>query len=280
MNLGPQLRQLLTAIGTIFLICGALSAPVHAETVIKVGGTGSALGTIKLIAEAYEKSHPGTKIKVLPSLGSTAGIKAVVGGAIDLGAASRALTDSERQQKIVAVEYAKTPFVFIANHHSATKDLTTRELEGIYNNPEARWPDGARIRLILRPANDTDTKLISSLSPAMEQAVKTALARPGMIMAITDQEAVEQVERTLGALGGGSLCEIISEKPAVTLLSLNGVKPSVKTLTDKSYPLVKSLYLITTPKTSAAARAFAEFIQSPTAAKILKDNGNMPVKVR
>jgi phosphate transport system substrate-binding protein len=273
-------KTTLIVLGTLLLICGALSAPAHADAIIKVGGTGSALGTIKLIAAAYEKNHPGIKIKVMPSLGSTAGIKAVMAGAIDVGVASRALNDSERQQKIVAVEYAKTPFAFITNPGSPKKDLTTRELETIYSNPEANWSNGSRIRLILRPATDTDTRLISSLSPAMEQAMKTALTRPGMIMAITDQEAVEQVEKTYGALGAGSLCEIISEKSNVTVLSLNGVKPSVKALTDKSYPLVKSLYLITTPSTTAPARAFAEFFQSPTAAKILKEYGSLPVKVR
>ena len=257
-----------------------MPAPVSAETNLRIGGTGSALGTMKLIADAYEKSHPGIKIHIMPSLGSTAGIKAVLAGAIDLGFSSRPMSESELQQGALATEYARTPFIFITHPKVSKKGITTKELETIYSRPESAWPDGSRIRLILRPEKDMDTTLISSISPGVEQGMKAALARPGMIMAITDQEATDSVARTSASLGASTLGEIISEKRAVNILSFNGVPPSVKTLADRSYPLTKSLYLVTASKTSAEARRFTEFILSPAAAKILKENGNMAVKAR
>ncbi len=271
-------RNLLAAVGVALLTAGA--APVQAETVLKVGGTGSALGTMQQLAATFEKLNPGITVKVLPSLGSTAGIKAVLGGAIDLGLSSRPLKAHEIQQGALAIEYAKTPFVFITHPGVSKKNLTTQELEHIYGRPDARWPDGKHIRLILRPEQDIDTTLVKAISPAMQQAVKSAHARPGMSLAITDQEATEAVSRTNGSFGTASLCEIVSDKITVNVLSYNGVQPSISTMSDRSYPLLKSQYLVISPNTSAEARRFLEFITSPAAAKLLQATGNMPTKAK
>ena len=271
---------LITVIGIAFMAIGVLPSNVPAETIIKIGGNGSALGTMMLLAKEYEKSHPGTRIRVLPSLGTTGGVKALLEGGIDLALACRPLTDTERQKGAMAMEYASSPFVFITNLKVKKKDITLREVEAIYKKPVAYWPDGSRIRLILRPEKDFDTILLRSLSPGMEEGIKAAHARPGMIMEITDQEATDAVARTTGALGCATLCEIISENKPVNVLSLNGVKPSVKSITDKTYPLYKVFTLVSTSKTPAKARQFAEFVRSPEAGRILTKNGNMVAKVK
>ena len=70
------------------------------------------LGNDATVAEAYVKSHPSTKIAVLPSLGSGGGIKAVLSGALQLGLSSRPLTEAEVKAGAVGIEYGRTPFVF------------------------------------------------------------------------------------------------------------------------------------------------------------------------
>ena len=257
------------------LVGWALPARVAAETAIKIGGSGSTLGTMRQLAEEFEKRHPGTTIQILPSLGSTAGIKAALNGGLALALASRPLTEGEQAAGAVAVEYARSPFVFVTNAEVNITDVTTRELEGIYGAPLSSWPGGKRIRLILRPEKDIDTSLVRGISPGMERAVKAALDRPGMIIAITDQESTATVARIPGALGGATLTEIISNNWQVNVLSFNGVKPSVETIANGTYPLVKSLYLVTTSKTPAEARAFADFVRSPEGGGILARTGNL-----
>jgi phosphate transport system substrate-binding protein len=267
-------------IGAILLACGVFPATVSAETLIKVGGTGSALGIMKLLAEEYEKSHPGVRVRIMPSLGSTGGIKSLLGGGIDVGLASRPLEETERRQGALAQEYARSPFVFITHPGVNKKDVTTRELEGFFSNPAASWPDGRRIRLILRPEKDIDLKLIRDLSPGMEQAVRAALARPGMILAITDQESTDAVARTPGALGSATLSEIFSGNLKLNVLSFNGVESHAGTMANSSYPLFKTFYLVTTLKSSAEARQFAEFVRSPAAGRILKKTGHLAAAVK
>lgn len=99
-------------------------------------------------------------------------------------------------------------------------------------------------------------------------------------MAITDQEATDAVIRTPGALGGATLSEILSENRPVNILSFNGVQPSVKSLSDRSYPLVKSFYLVISPTSPVVARQFARFVCSAAAGSILTKNGNLVITVK
>ena len=130
----------------------------------KIGGTGMALGTMSALAEAYARSNPDTKIIVLPSLGSGGGIKAVASGAIQIAVAGRALSGSETGQGLVAVEYGRTPFVFAVSVKTRVTGLTLPQLVDIYSGKTGLWPDGARIRLVLRPPTDADSETVRNLS--------------------------------------------------------------------------------------------------------------------
>jgi phosphate transport system substrate-binding protein len=251
-----------------------ITRTVFAETV-KVGGTGFAVGVIRIVAESFEKQYPGIKIKIFPSLGSSGGIKALLQEALDIGLSARTLKAAEVSRGAIALEIAKTPFVFFANSNVKKDKVTFKELERIYGGRLLFWPDGTRIRLVLRPKGETDMWIIRKFSPAMEQAVALSYNREGMKVAITDQENASAIEKTIGALGGGTLTQILSENRQVRILSLNGVKPSVEGLADGSYPWFKSLYLVTTSKSSPAVQKFQEFIDSKAGGRILHRYGNM-----
>lgn len=269
-----NISLLLIAVSTV-LIC---SSTVHAENVLKMGGAGSALGTMKLLGEAFEKLHPDIRVHVLPSLGSTGGIKAVAKGDVAIGLSGRPLKDEEQKLGLVQIEFARTPFVFVANKDVRVSNVSTKELVEIYAGKKQTWPDGTRIRPVLRPRKETDTKIVESISPEMGQAVETALLREGMIITITDQENAATIEKVKGSVGASTLSQIISEKRPLKILSYNGVKPTIKALSDGSYPFVKPLYLITSPEKSAIVQKFIDFVWSPTGQKILEGNGNLPLK--
>lgn len=259
---------------------GGNSTPAFAETVIRTGGTGFGLGIMNILAGSYEKNHPGVRVEILPSLGSSGGIKALLQGTIDFSVSGRPPRDEDVSQGGNAVELVRTPFVFIVNAKTRKSDITGVELEKIYSGVMSVWPDGSRIRLVLRPKTETDTKIVESLSPAMERAVASAQSREGMILAVTDQESTDTVEKTPGALGGSTLMQVLAERKRVNILRFNGVEPSVAGIRDGSYPLVKTLYLVTSPKTSPEARQFIEFVRSKKGESILREYGGMPVNAR
>ena len=254
------------------LLCWA-SVPLHAQE-IKVGGTGGALGTMKLMAQAFTKQYPQMKVTVLPSLGSGGGIKALHSGAIDLALSSRALTPDEVRAGAIGVEYARTPFVFATARNNPAVGLSTHELVDIYSGKTSHWPDGSRIRIILRPVGDSDSAMIKDLSPEMRVAKGLSEQRPGMAFEVTDQDAADALERVPGALGPSTLGQIIAEGRALKALRFNGIEPTAAALANGSYPLYKRLLLVTGPRPSAHAREFIAFVRSAQGRQILQQNGH------
>lgn len=248
-------------------------AAVRAQE-IKIGGTGAALATMQLLADAYRKTHPEAKITVLPSLGSGGGIKAVLAGAIQIAVSSRALEPSETSRGASAFEYARTPFVFAVPLKTKVEAIAAKDLVDIYSGARDRWPDGTRIRLVLRPVGDVNSDMVKSISPEMMQAHSLAEKRPGMLFAVTDQEAAESIEKIPGGFGPSTLAQIVTEKRALKPLRFNGIEPSAKTIADGSYPYYRPFLIVTGPKTPASAQQFVAFVRSAAGREILARTGH------
>jgi len=252
-------------------------SPVPAAEVLTIGGTGSALGTMKLLASAFEKIHPGTEVNVLKSLGSSGGIKAVAKGAIDIGLSSRLIREDERSEDLQVDKYSMSPLAIITNKDVNIQDISTEQLVSAFRGKTSTWPDGHRIRPIMRPATEIDIFIIKKISLEMRKAVEFAYSRKGLFTAVTDQECISTVERVPGAFGFSTLAQIISEKRRVNVLAFNGITPSVQSLSDFTYHLFRSYYLVINKRPSIKVRNFLNFIYSSEGRSILEKSGNLVV---
>ena len=274
MNVFITLRRI--ALLSLYLLvpaAGQAQHPDHAATRIRMRGSGSALGTLQLLADAFKKIHPQANFVIVPSLGSGGGLKALQAGAIDLAVISRPLKDSERGPGVMATEYARTPVVFAVAVTTNVSAITTPELVSIYAGELKTWADGRQLRLVLRPDDESDTEIVRSMSPAMSQAVTAAHARQGMITALTDKANAESLETIPGVLGTTTLAQIISEKRDLRPLALDGVSPSLSTLADGKYRYYKPFFTVSGPWTPPSAPQFAAFVRSASGRDILEKNG-------
>jgi phosphate transport system substrate-binding protein len=262
-----------------FLLSAALATATNdtlAREAIVVGGTGSPLGSVQLLADAYMHTHPDTDIAVLPSLGSGGGIKALGAGKIDLALSTRLLTPEEEELGLRASIFATTPIIFATNAENAETGVSLAWVAGAYDGSFSRWPSGDRIRLVLRPLNDSDSVVLSEMSELVKTAFGIASGRPGFIVADDAQVAADALESLQGSLGTSTLTQVLSEKRFITPLALDGIVPSVATLSDGSYPFGKAFYLVTGPRTSGPATDFVRFIGSDAGKSILLQYGSIP----
>lgn len=260
----------ISCILTLLMMTSSIRAADGMEQV-RIGGTGGLLAVMHEVASGFEKTHPGIDIVVLPSMGSSGGIKAVLAGALDIGLSSRNLKEGEHTA--VARLYARTPFTFAVSNNNKVSGFTIKELEDIYESRTDKWPDGHPIRIILRPSVEFDTMMLKSISPRMDKALAAALVRQGMIVAITDQDSADALGKIPYALGTITLGQLIAEKRFLKPLSLNGVKPDLSNMIDGKYPYFKTYYLIIKPKMKLAAREFVDFACSARATNILNRSG-------
>ncbi|MEO5335859.1 MAG: substrate-binding domain-containing protein [Magnetospirillum sp. WYHS-4] len=244
----------------------------QAETV-RIGATGAALGALDWLAVAFREDQGTHAIEVVrPSVGSTGAILGVIRGEIGLGISSRPLKEAEKAQGAVQRELGRSPFV-LATARETPSGLTLGQLADFYAGRATVWPGGGRVRVILRPANDSDTGQLKTLSPAMTAAVESAFERPGMAIAATDQEAADLIARVPGALGPTTLAIIRGENRPLRALALEGVAPSLRAAMDGSYPYVKTFHLILPARPGQAAVAFVDFLKSGLGRQVLRDAG-------
>jgi len=247
---------------------------------LRIGGTGTALGGMQLLAEAYEKAHPEVSATVLPSLGSAGGIKALIAGKIDIALSARRLKEKEAAERIVAWEYARTPIVFAVNEDNVTDAISLQEAVAIYSGERTQWSDGGPIRLILRPETENDIQLLKDMSPEMKAAVESALARPELHVAMNDQDNAEVLEQVRGALGVTTLAQILAEERDLKPLAFEGQEGTVEALRVGSYPYAKLLYVVSRVHEQGAVADFLAFVASPAGQDILRSSGHLPIDGR
>ena len=247
---------------------------------LRVSGTGTALGALRHLAGAFERANPGHRLRVLPSVGSSGAIGAVVDGALDVATSGRSLRPEEEAAGLAAVEYARTPFVLAVGPRAGVTGITPAELVRIYAGDLTVWPSGERVRVVLRPRTDVDDAILRAISPEMAKAVEAAHRREGMLVALTNQECDEILARTPGAIGPTSLAQLLAEDSAIVPLAWNGVAPTVANVASGAYPLVKTLSVVFRAPASPAVRRFLEFLASPEARAMLERTGNLPLPLQ
>lgn len=242
---------------------------------VRIGGTGSALPGIRLVADAYRQQHPDTQFTIVSGLGSSGAISALASEKVDLAFAARPPTPEEQSEGLSSTPFARTPLVIATAPDRPVDDISYTQLAAIYQGTMSAWPDSRTLRLILRPTNDSDNIVLRSMSPAMAAAVDAALKRKGMTVAATDQENADLLEKTPGAIGTTTLALVLAERRHLKVLSLEGVTPSIQALSQGRYPHFKTFYIITGANPSPEARRFVAFLRSPAAKAILVQNGHL-----
>ena len=255
----------------------AVVPAVTAAETLAIGGSSAGLGTMRLLAAAFAKVEPGVTVSLLPNLGSSGGLKALGAGAIDVAVISHALKAEDAAQGLVGVEYGRTPFGVVTAKAGDSAFTSLAQLAEVYAGQRPAWPDGTPIRLVMFPKSGSDSAQLEAFSPAMKQAVQTALSRPGILVRSSDEDAADTIESVTGALGTNTLALISSEKRKLHMLPVNGVVPSAKTIADGTYPYFKSMALVRKAGAKGIVNSFFAFVASPRGRQILVDSGHWVV---
>ena len=263
------------------ILAVTVATSLHAQTseTIVVDGSTGVMPLVAALAKAYQEQNPATTVDMGMGLGTSARLRALAEGKIDVALASHGLVAGDLTRQGIAVhEIAKVAVVFGVNAGVPTANVTDRQICDIYAGTVTSWkalggPDLA-VAPRTRPDSEVDAEVVREKVACLKDL---KMAEHVTVMPRSGDMAKELAARA-GAVGMTTATVIEQSKGKIRALSLNGVDPSGENVERKAYTLTRDSYLVTRAPPSPAVARFIEFIRSPAGAAVIVANGAVPVK--
>lgn len=245
---------------------------------IKISGSTTVLPIAQNAADAFMTANPGTNLQVSGG-GSGVGVQQIGDKLVDIGMSSRDITKDElaKYPSFVITPVALDGIAVIVNpQNNPVNSLSVAQIRDIYNGKVTNWKDvgGKDMTIVVigrDSASGTRTFFTDSVMNKTNY-VKTQFEK-------NSNGAIQQsVAQTPGAIGYVGLGYIDPTVKALKI-SVNGtlVEPSVKTVLDKSYPISRSLLMITNGQPSGLVKDYIDYILSPEGQKLVTKEGFVPL---
>ena len=235
-------------------------SPALSGNVVCLGST-SMTDVMSILAEQFGLDNKGVTVSVEGG-GSSAGVEAAANGTADLGLASRALKDEEKEQGLVENIVALDGIAIIVNADNAVADLSVEQIAKIFTGEITNWSElggaDAPIAVIGRDA-------ASGTRGAFEEIVGVEDACVYTNEYESTGEVIGSVAGNPNAIGYASLSAV---DDSVVAVQVNGVAPSEATVADGTYEIQRPFVMVTVEGTelSEAAQAFLDWAMSADAA--------------
>jgi phosphate transport system substrate-binding protein len=244
---------------------------------IKVGGSSSALGLIKVLQANYESSTKNVKITQLEPGQSENIIDGIKQKLVDLGAISKTLKPEENDGSLESREVAHDALL-VATHPSVTgvKNLTTEHIKGIYSGTITNWKqvggNDAKIVLLDRPEDESAKRLLRKYYLG-----KDLKSSPEAVVLRKEGELIQAIQSTPYSIGAFSLAHAISHKLSVNRLSLNGVEPTRENVKAGKYPMLRTISIVWHKNPTEATQELIQYISSPPGINAMEQSGFISV---
>lgn len=260
-------------LGAAVAACGAASAQT-----VRIGGTGAAQGLLLRLSEAFNLVSPGDRLEVVPGLGSSGAIAAIVEGALSVAVVARPLNDAETAKGVRSTPWLETPFIFVSSSPRQMA-LSRAEVVAAFGGELRTWSDGSSIKPILRPRSDAMTDMMIAHFDGMQAALEKTRRRPDVPLAATDQDNAQLAAKVPNSLAAMTLLQLTTEQPQLRVVALDGVKPSLVRMEEGSYLLRVALQLVVGERSSQVTQRFLSFVRTPIVERIIRESGGLPLAV-
>jgi len=284
--------KLLIAASLATSLLSVLSANAADRTVIQNKGSDTLVNVAQAWAEEYRNVDPNIAVAVSGG-GSGTGIAAMINGTVDIANASRSMKQKEidlaktkGQNPIEHVVGYDALAVFIHKDNPATS-LSFEQLEEIFirDGKATKWSDvGLKV-----PGCDSDEIVVvsrqnnSGTYAYFKKAIlgKKGKFRQGTLDMHGSKDVVDLVEKTACAIGYSGLAYATDHVKMACISKKTGeacVDPSVKTASDKTYPIARPLFMYTDGEPKGEIKKYLDWIMSDIGQCILLKKGYAPVR--
>jgi phosphate transport system substrate-binding protein len=257
----------------------ALAACARPLETLRIDGSAGVAPLVSALVTEYQSRHPSALIVMASGLGSSARLKALEEGRIDLAMASHGVDSADLvRRELVAHRIARTAVVFAVHTSVPVTAISSRQLCDIFAGRVRNWRDLGGPDLIIqaatRPKGEVDADVahegIACLRESTPGADVKVIERP--------DEMTRVLSATTGAIGLTSAPMVEQSAGRLRSLTLNGVTPSVENVVAGSYPLSREAILVHRTTMPRSVEEFLAFVRSADGERVIRANGAVPSK--
>ena len=292
-----SMHPLKTSFAVTAMVC-AFGVQAADRTVIQNKGSDTLVNVAQAWAEEYQNVDSNVAVAVSGG-GSGTGIAAMINGTVDIANASRSMKDKEvknaksKGQNPVEHVVGYDALAVFVHGDNPNGTLSIEQLAQIFGRggKSTSWSDvGAKV-----PACGSDEIVVvsrqnnSGTYAYFRKAVLSAAAKKGVIskgsfrMGTLDmhgsKDVVDLVEKTPCAIGYSGLAYATDHVKMACISQETGgscVSPSVKTASDRSYPIARPLFMYTNGEPQGEIKKYMDWILSDVGQCILVKKGYAP----
>jgi phosphate transport system substrate-binding protein len=248
-------------------------AAVVPQTTLTISGSGETTMVLQVLADGYKEQHSDLAFDFLAGMGSSGGVRGVLGGQLDLGAMSRLPKDAEWADGIAYLSFGTDRIVVATSPELSIPDLTTQQVKDIFLGTITNWamvggPDAA-IKVLVREEEDTATTILR------EGIFGDRAFASGAVVLTSESNMKPALSNTINAIGYLHYSTVRTGDLKVHPLVLGGQDPADL---DSNYLYTRALGVCYLPASAAKVEPFLNFIVSPEAQALLVEHGIAPAK--
>lgn len=255
--------------------CGS-SGDRDVETVRLVAtGSSTIAPLISDVARRYESEHPNTRIDVQTG-GSSRGLADVRRGLADVGMVSR--SPREGEDDVGWHPVALDGLAIVVHAANPLESLTEEQVVAIYRGEIESWNDLGSQDAPITVVNKAEGRSTLEVFLAHfglenqeiqadvvigdnQQAIKTVVGNPDAIAYVSIGTA--EYEATNGS--------------PLRLLTLGGVVPSTEAVREGTYPLARTLHVVTAGEPEGAIEDFLDYLRSAAVVDLVESHFFVPL---
>lgn len=245
------------------------------RTTITITGSSTIAPLAAEIGKRFEEGHPGVRVDV-QSGGSSRGINDARAGLADIGMASRALKDDEKDLKGFII--ARDGICVILHRDNAVATLTDQQIIDIYTGKLTDWSAVGGKPGMITVVNKAEGH--STLELFLHHFKLKASDVKAQVVIGDNQQGIKTVAGNPMAIGYVSIGTAEYEASAGTpikLLGMKGVAASVENVKNGSFTLARPLNLVTKVEPSGIIKEFIDFARSHDVDDIVKEQYFVPL---
>jgi phosphate transport system substrate-binding protein len=275
--------NIIKTIAGVILLAVITFAFMPAPKKITVKGSDTMVILAQKWAEVYMKSHPEVALQVTGG-GSGTGISALINGSTDICNASRPMKQSEidklkeRYGSLgVEIRCAKDGITVYLNETNPVKELTIKQLSGIYTGKIRNWKEvggaDADIKLYGRE-NSSGTYVFFQENVVKGDYATSCQTLPGTAAVVN---AVKNDKYGIG-YGGAAYSKGIKQCLVKKDDKSQSYAPTAETIKNGTYPISRYLYMYLRNRPTGEIKNYIDWILGPEGQKLVVEQGYFPVK--